>query len=148
MPGWMIIHNHWNVCMSGAPRRLNTAHFLLDGSICPVSLCRMLVLVFHCITVCKQPLQSLHKQYYRAVWYTWLAITWDSTCGNIQRHRWAALPLVDASDGHRVSSTKTQVVECVWGDSAEQIRVLCGVGLHIVNGELQVQAMQHILYNE
>ena len=70
---------------------------------------------------------------------TWLAVTWGFLCGDIQRHRWAALPLVDGSDGHRVSSGRTQVVECVWGDSAEQIRVLCGVGLHTVNGELQVQ---------
>ena len=44
---------------------------------------------------------------------TWLAVTWGFLCGNIQRHRWAALPLVDGSDGHRVSSTGTQVVESV-----------------------------------
>ena len=30
-------------------------------------------------------------------------------------------------------------MESVCGDSAEQIRVLCGVGLHTVNGELEVQ---------
>ena len=82
---------------------------------------------------------ALDTSWWMLIRNTWLAVTWGSLCGNIQRHRWAALPLVDGSDGHRVSSTGTQVVESVWGDSAEQIRVLCSVGLHTVNGELQVQ---------
>ena len=33
----------------------------------PLSLCRTLAAVFHCITVYKQPSPSLHRQHYRAV---------------------------------------------------------------------------------
>ena len=32
--------------------------------------CRMLALLFHCIMGYKQPPPSLHRQHYRAVWYT------------------------------------------------------------------------------
>ena len=38
------------------------------------SLCRILVLVFHCIEVHKQPPSSLHRQHYCAVWYVCIYI--------------------------------------------------------------------------
>ena len=70
----------------------------------------------------------------------WLyPVTWGSLRGNIHRHSWPTLSHVDSSDAHRVSSVGAQVMERVCVDSVEQIRVLCSVGLHTVEGELQTQ---------
>ena len=38
-------------------------------------LCRILVLVLHCITICKQPPPSLHRKHYCAVWWSNFTIT-------------------------------------------------------------------------
>ena len=76
-------------------------------------------------------------------------VTWCSLCGDIHRHRWATSPFVDSSDGRRISSAGTQVVESVWGDSTEQIQVLWSMTRHTVKGELQTETIQHIiLYNK
>ena len=91
---------------------------------------------------------NIYVQY--NIMYNWLDIYicnlhtcpvtwWSSLCGNIHRNRWPTLLLVDSSDGHQVSSAGAQVMECVWGDSAEQVVVLCSVGFCIVEGELQTQ---------
>ena len=39
--------------------------------------------------------------------------TRGSLCGNIHRHSWSTLSLVDSSNGHRVSSVGAQVMERV-----------------------------------